>query len=221
MSVLPRGSIPWMLGHELRLAWRGRGSGAKNRRRAWIVSAVVFAFLAIPGWFAATALKGKVIPILPEVALVVDLVLGFLFTLMMSTTVAATAVAFYERGDLDLLLASPIPPRRVLTVRCVGIALQSILLWLLLLTPFAVPGLIQGDLRWANGYMVLLAMGLLAAALGLIVAMALFKVIGPKRTRVIATNAGYGTDAESQAAYRHFEWGNAYTLDALKKHFEK
>ena len=48
-----------------------------------------------------------------------------------------------------------------------------------------------------------------------------FQAIGPKRTRVIATNAGYGTDPESQAAYRHFEWGNAYTLDALRKHFEK
>lgn len=40
-------------------------------------------------------------------------------------------------------------------------------------------------------------------------------------TRVVATNAGYGTDAESEAAYRHFEWGNAYTLAALRKHFER
>ena len=44
---------------------------------------------------------------------------------------------------------------------------------------------------------------------------------GPSGTRVTLTNAGYGNDAESQAAYRHFEWGDAYTLDALRKHFEK
>ena len=40
-------------------------------------------------------------------------------------------------------------------------------------------------------------------------------------TRVTVTNAGYGKDAESEAAYGHFEWGNAYTLDALRKHFAK
>ena len=39
--------------------------------------------------------------------------------------------------------------------------------------------------------------------------------------RVTVTNAGYGKDAESEAAYGHFEWGNAYTLDALRKHFAK
>jgi uncharacterized protein YndB with AHSA1/START domain len=40
-------------------------------------------------------------------------------------------------------------------------------------------------------------------------------------TRVTLTNAGYGSDADSAAVYRHFEWGNAYTLDALRKHFSK
>lgn len=187
MKFLPQGSIPWLLAHELRLSWRGRGAAGKGRRRAWIVMLVLLAVLTIPGWFTASALKGREIPLIPEVALMVDLVLGLIFTLMMSTTVAATAVAFYERGDLDLLLASPIPPRRVLTVRCVGIALQSILLFVFLITPFAVPGLLLGDLRWANGYLLFLAMGLLAAAFGLIIAMFLFRLIGPKRTRSAAT----------------------------------
>ena len=44
---------------------------------------------------------------------------------------------------------------------------------------------------------------------------------GASGTRVTLTNAGYGSDADSQAAYRHFEWGDAYTLDALRKHFAK
>jgi len=38
-------------------------------------------------------------------------------------------------------------------------------------------------------------------------------------TRVTVTNAGYGPGADFDAAYRHFLWGNAYTLDALKKYF--
>ncbi|MDB5670576.1 MAG: hypothetical protein JWO25_1535 [Alphaproteobacteria bacterium] len=44
---------------------------------------------------------------------------------------------------------------------------------------------------------------------------------GASGTRVTLTNAGYGSDPDSQAAYRHFEWGDAYTLDALRKHFAK
>ena len=52
------------------------------------------------------------------------------------------------------------------------------------------------------------------------VTMVEFQPLGPKSSRVVVTNAGYGADPDSAAAYRHFEWGNAYTLDALKKHFE-
>lgn len=40
-------------------------------------------------------------------------------------------------------------------------------------------------------------------------------------TKVTVTNAGYGTDPDSAAAYGHFEWGNAYSLDALRKYFAK
>jgi uncharacterized protein YndB with AHSA1/START domain len=40
-------------------------------------------------------------------------------------------------------------------------------------------------------------------------------------TRVTLTNAGYGNDPDSATVYKHFEWGNAYTLDALRRHFAK
>lgn len=46
-----------------------------------------------------------------------------------------------------------------------------------------------------------------------------FAGIAPGRTRVTVTNAGYGQSAEDAAAYAHFEWGDAYTLDALRRHF--
>jgi uncharacterized protein YndB with AHSA1/START domain len=40
-------------------------------------------------------------------------------------------------------------------------------------------------------------------------------------TRVTVTNAGYGSDPDSARVYKHFEWGNAYTLDALRQYFLK
>jgi uncharacterized protein YndB with AHSA1/START domain len=48
-----------------------------------------------------------------------------------------------------------------------------------------------------------------------------FTAIDFRRTRVTITNAGYGGGERFDTLYRHFEWGNAYTLHALKKRFEK
>jgi uncharacterized protein YndB with AHSA1/START domain len=48
-----------------------------------------------------------------------------------------------------------------------------------------------------------------------------FAALAPRRTRVTITNAGYGTGERFDTLYRHFEWGNAYTLQALKNRFEK
>jgi uncharacterized protein YndB with AHSA1/START domain len=48
-----------------------------------------------------------------------------------------------------------------------------------------------------------------------------FTALEPRRTRVTITNAGYGAGEGFDTLYRHFEWGNAYTLHALKGRFEK
>ena len=40
-------------------------------------------------------------------------------------------------------------------------------------------------------------------------------------TRVTITNAGYGTGERWDTLYRHFEWGDAYTLAELKARFDK
>lgn len=44
--------------------------------------------------------------------------------------------------------------------------------------------------------------------------------LGQGRTRVMLTAVGYGPGVGFDTLYRHFEWGNAYTLDALKTRFE-
>jgi uncharacterized protein YndB with AHSA1/START domain len=48
-----------------------------------------------------------------------------------------------------------------------------------------------------------------------------FTSLAPRGTRVTITNAGYGAGERFDTLYRHFEWGNAYTLQALKARFEK
>ena len=44
--------------------------------------------------------------------------------------------------------------------------------------------------------------------------------LGQGRTRVMLTAVGYGPGTGFDTLYRHFEWGNAYTLNALKVRFD-
>lgn len=44
--------------------------------------------------------------------------------------------------------------------------------------------------------------------------------LGQGRTRVMLTAVGYGEGVGFDTLYRHFEWGNAYTLNELKRRFD-
>jgi hypothetical protein len=48
-----------------------------------------------------------------------------------------------------------------------------------------------------------------------------FLALDLRHTRVTITNLGYGSGDRFDTLYRHFEWGNAYTLQELKTRFEK
>jgi ABC-2 type transport system permease protein len=114
-----------------------------------------------------------------------DIAVVAVFTLILSQTLASATTAFYERGDLDLLLSSPLPPRRVLTVRAVGIATVPFLWFAALATIAVLPLAATGQPRWLAVYLVLASIALLAAAVGVSVAMALFRTIGARATRTV------------------------------------
>ena len=102
----------------------------------------------------------------------------------------AAVDAFYQRGDLDLLLASPVSPVRILTVRAIAIAVNPALLFWALATPFLLPAAVLGHPELLAVYPVIGAMALLATAAGLALAIFLFRVIGPRRTRTVAQVLG-------------------------------
>ena len=122
----------------------------------------------------------------PELTLGLDGGLLLLLTLMMSSTVSSAALTFYERGDLDLLLSSPTPPYRVLTVRCGSMAITASAFFMLLATPVIGPAVVMGHPKWLMIYVVLMGLALVATSLGLIIATTLFRVIGPRRTKTLS-----------------------------------
>jgi ABC-2 type transport system permease protein len=184
VSLFKPGSTAWLLGYELKLAFRQN----TRRKSRGIVLGLLMLFMAVPGYFVALALqKNHFVPVLtPDIVGGVDLGLAVLLTLMLSQTLGATAHRFYERGDLDLLLSSPLPPGRVLTVRCLGIALTPFLVFAGFLLPFLSPVALLVFPAWFAAFGLLFAMSLVASALGLIIALALFALIGPRRTRTVA-----------------------------------
>ena len=180
-------STPWLLAHELRLAWRGfkagrRGSGPG----ALIAFAVLGAMILTGGIFLGLGVRGVDVPIAPLVVAIADLALAVILTLMLSTTLAASADALYERNDLDLLFSSPLAPRKVLFVRALGLAVHAGLWFMVPAVLLLTPSILLGHWAWAGVFVVLAAAALGASGIGLLLAMALFALIGPRRTRTVA-----------------------------------
>jgi ABC-2 type transport system permease protein len=178
------GSLPWLLAHELKLSWR-----TAMGKRAPVRTALVFCGLGgvavIVCAPVALALAGKTVTLTPLLAAGLDVALLAVFSLMLSQTLSGAVLAFYTRGDLDLLLSSPISGRKVLAVRAIGLALPPFLVNAAMATPFVLPAAATGHPAWLAIYVVLAAVAMLATAAGVGLAMALFAVIGPRATRTV------------------------------------
>jgi ABC-2 type transport system permease protein len=202
-------SLTWFGRHELRLIWRDwismMTAGKRGREPILAGVAVVFAalihmlayFLVVP--YARAG-------IVPDKATLVVLTGGGLLScsLMLSQAMESVTRAFYARSDLDLILSSPASARRVFAVRMIAIALATTLLTTVLAGPFInVLALYDGP-RWLAGYGVLLALGALSTAFAIVVTIAMFRGLGPKRTRfisqVVSAVVGAGFVIGAQAA---------------------
>lgn len=183
MIRLAPGSIPWLMRHELRLMVR---ASAQVTSRVIVVLGIIVVGLAVFAGAPLAAVVAHEHPAAsPAAALVLDLILTVLFCLMLSQTLSMIVQAFYQRGDLDLLLSSPVSARRVLFVRAGGIALAAVALYLVIVTPFLAPVVVRGQWALLALYPVLLSMGLAATGVGLLLALLSFATLGPRRTRTL------------------------------------
>ncbi len=184
MIRFPPGSLPWLLAHELKLSWR-TAMGKRGAVRVAIIlggAAVLALFASAP---IALSLAGRTVTLTPVLAAGFDIAILVIFSLMLSQTLSGAVLAFYTRGDLDLLLSSPLSGRKVLAVRAIGLALTPFLIYGALATPFLIPAALTGHPAWLAAYVVLAAVAMLATATGIGLAMALFAAIGPRATRTV------------------------------------
>ena len=183
--------LAFLARHEFRLAWRDWWSmltaGKRHRARVVLVAMLAFAVFMHAVAYSIVAKFAAVEPDADRGTLVVITGCAVLaWSLMMSQAMESVTRAFYARSDLDLILSSPIVARRVFAVRIAAIAASTVLMAVLLAAPFINVLVWRGGLRWLSGYGVVVAVGAAAAALSVALTVALFRTIGPRRTRLAA-----------------------------------
>jgi ABC-2 type transport system permease protein len=184
-------TLTWFAAHELRLSWRDwlsmMTAGRRWRERnVAIVLVGVGVVMHLVAWtmvgpyaaVGAAADKATLVTITGCALLA--------FALMVSQAMESVTRAFYSRSDLDLILSSPVAARKLFAVRIATMAGAIVAMAVLLAAPFIDMLAWRGGAHWLGAYAVAAAMGASAAALAVALTVALFRLIGPKRTRLIA-----------------------------------
>ncbi len=188
MKLVP-GSFPWLLVNDLRLNWRRMADMFDGISRVKIAVIGLLGFLAVHGiagvaakWLAplvhgeAGNVAGKLAPLATIVIC--------MFSWMIAQSLFSAMRTLFDRGDLDLLLGSPLPPRRIFASKAMAIAASAFGSVALLTLPVANAGAIVNGPVWLAIYPVLVGLALLATALALFVAIGLFFLVGARRARL-------------------------------------
>ena len=187
--MIQPGTAVWFARHELRLAWRDwvammtAGKAARRRRVALGIAAFVIGMHAV-AYFVVGGFATAVIDKHFLIGVSATVLLSWL--LMVSQAMESITRAFYTRADLDLILASPVAAQRLFAVRIATVALAVAAMALPLAGPFINMLAFRGGWHWLGAYGVILAMGAAATAVAVALTVALFRIIGPKRTRLTA-----------------------------------
>ncbi|HTO85064.1 MAG TPA: permease [Methylomirabilota bacterium] len=185
------GTLVWFARHECRLAWRDwlsmMTAGRRRRARSIALGLVVFVLFmhglayVMVGRYAHVSIGAD------KTALLVITGNALLSAmLMLSQAMESVTRAFYTRGDLDLILSSPASARRLFSVRIAAMALSITVMAMLLAAPFIDVLAVGGGARWLGAYGVVAAMGMASTAFAVALTVALFRTLGPRRTRLVA-----------------------------------
>lgn len=114
---------------------------------------------------------------------------------MLSTALSRSVSALFERGDMDLLLSSPLPSQTIFAARLAAVLIGTVWLFLIFLSPFAHIGLLLGAWHWLGIYPTLIALASLASSCAMLLTLALVRFIGVRRTLTTAQVIGALTGA--------------------------
>ena len=178
------GSFRLLLRNELLLWWR-KLTGVKHFW-GWAIFLIVtlssVLFLLWLGFSALRLLRADAA--LPGAMLWVSVGLWIVALLFaFNQAVNESVVVLFERGDLDLLLASPVPSRAVFAVRLISLALKVFFGFMLLAVPTSIVAVLAGFPELLGIYPALMSICLIAASFGMLVALGMVRLVGARRAR--------------------------------------
>ena len=184
-------ALTWFARHEIRLAWREwmamMTAGRRFRARSTAIWLLVFvAIMHLVAYAVIGRFADLQEPLDKPTLVVISACLFLASGLMLSQAIESVTRVFYARADLDLIMSSPVALTNVFSVRIAAIAFSVVTMAVLLSSPFVNVLVLGGGLRWFAAYGVVIAIGLIAAAVAIAVTVALFRIIGPSRTRLVA-----------------------------------
>jgi ABC-2 type transport system permease protein len=212
------GSLPWLIRNELRLAWRAMT--AKTKPWMWVLLIVLgLASIIVPTLLFARDVLGKLAfhgtP--PTFAIVLAQVIVLIsLTLLLSGTIASSVEALFERGDLDLLVSSPLDSKVIFASRALSVALKTFLSSLVLYLLAVIAGLILGVWQLLGLIPVLAAISMIATAFGMLLTLGLVRAIGARRAKTVAQVLSAVVGAAIYLASQSFRFlGNSSTTRGI------
>lgn len=189
--MIKAGTVAWFAQHETRLAWRDWSwllSGGRRRRSVAVVFGlgIFVLFMHAVAYFTLARSPGLSHALDRSMLVTAGGTLMLYWSLMLSQAMEAVTRAFYARGDLDLILSSPVAASRLFAVRLAAMAASIAAMSLTLAAPAIDVLAYLGGARWLAAYGVILALAMTAVALSAVLTILLFQAIGPQRTRFVA-----------------------------------
>ncbi len=183
MTLLAPATLPGLIAHTMRIAWRMRARGGVVQRvlvygllGTYVLACAIVAFM-LRDWPIGPTPAG--LTLMALLALV-------LFTFGLSQALSRAEQTLYGQDDLDLLLSAPIAPRTVLWAKLLGIAATVLVSEGLFILPPLVPLIVFGHPGLAGALLLLLAVVLVATCAGIAVMLIVVRLAGPRAARSAA-----------------------------------
>lgn len=185
------GSTGWFARHEARLAWRdwlSHMTGGSRRRVAILViggsALLIFLHALAMVLFARYGDPASINAVRPLA--IITSAMAIALSGMFSQALVLVTRAFYTRGELELVLASPAVASRLFAVRMAAIAVTVLATTVVTAAPFINVLAWLWGARWLWAYAVSVALAAIATAFAILMVHGLFRIVGAGRTRSIA-----------------------------------
>lgn len=189
-------SFPWLVQHELRLWWRDFSSKESNN---YILLLLILAIpiLLMGFWPVLSHLRAVLShTTLPDWTIWIAVgcwVTAFLYAFYQA--MERSIIALFDRGDLDLLVSSPLSGKVIFASRLLSIAIEIFLGFSILVVPFSVIVILVGIPQLLGVYPFVVGLSLSATSLAMLLTLGLVLLLGARQARTFAqvlTGGMYG-----------------------------